>query len=132
MSLPVWISEQLARAIHDDQIAQHGGSLGIRDENLFLASLDRPKNLFAYGTSLTLFELAAAYGYRIVKNHPFIDGNKRTGLILMAVFLELNGYSLDAPEMEVVLMMERLATDLEDQDSIAIWLQGQSIEINES
>ena len=132
MSLPVWISEQLARAIHDDQIAQHGGRLGIRDENLFLASLDRAKNLFAYGTSPTLFDLAAAYGYGIVKNHPFIDGNKRTGLILMAVFLELNGYSLDAPEMEVVLMMERLATDLENQESIAIWLQAQSIKINES
>ena len=83
MSLPVWISEQLARAIHDDQIAQHGGSLGVRDENLFLASLDRPKNLFAYGTSPTLCDLAAAYGYGITKNHPFIDGNKRTGFILI-------------------------------------------------
>ena len=67
--------------------------------------------------------LAAAYCYRIAKNHPFIDGNKRTGFILMAVFLELNGYSFDVPEMEVVLMMERLATDLEDQESIATWLQ---------
>ena len=101
--------------------------MGIRDKNLFLASLDRPKNLFAYGTSPTLFDLAAAYGYGIAKNHPFIDGNKRTGLILMAVFLELNGYSLDAPEMEVVLMMERLTTELENQESIAIWLQAQSI-----
>ena len=106
--------------------------MGIRDKNLFLASLDRPKNLFAYGTSPTLFDLVAAYGYGVAKNHPFIDGNKRTGFILMAVFLEFNGYSFDAPEMEVILMMERLATDLEDQDSIAIWLQGQSIEINES
>ena len=126
MSEPVWLSAQLARAIHDDQIAQHGGIVGIRDENLFLASLDRPKNLFAYGTSPNLFDLAAAYGYGIAKNHPFIDGNKRTGFILMAVFLELNGYSFDAPEMKVVLMMERLATDLEDQQSIAIWLQERS------
>ena len=126
MSEPVSISAQLVRAIHDDQIAQHGGSLGIRDENLFLASLDRPKNLFAYGTSPNLFDLAAAYGYGIAKNHPFIDGNKRTRFILMGVFLELNGYSLDAPEMEVVLMMERIATDLEDQQSIAIWLQERS------
>jgi death on curing protein len=131
MSVPVWISAQLARVIHDDQIAQHGGSDGIRDENLFLASLDRPKNLFADGKSPTLFDLAAAYGYGIAKNHPFIDGNKRTGFVLMAVFLELNGYSLDAPEMEVVLMMERLATDLEDQESMAIWLQQRSIEIDE-
>ena len=127
MSEPVWLSAQLARAIHDDQIAQHGGSVGIRDENLFLASLDRPKNLFAYGTSPNLFDLAAAYGYRIAKNHPFIDGNKRTGFILMALFMELNSYSFDDSEMEVVLMMERLATDLEDQESIAIWLQEKSI-----
>jgi death on curing protein len=131
MSVAGWISAQLARVIHDDQIAQHGGSSGIRDENLFLASLDRPKNLFAYGKSPTLFDLAAAYGYGIAKNHPFIDGNKRTGFVLMAVFLELNGYSLDAPEIEVVLMMERLATDLEDQESMAIWLQQRSVEIDE-
>ena len=132
MSEPAWISAKLARAIHDDQIAQHGGSLGIRDENLFLASLDRPKNLLIYGASPTLFDLAAAYGYGITKNHPFIDGNKRTGFIFMALFLELNGYSFDAPEMEVVLMMERLATDLEDQESISIWLQEKSILMIES
>ena len=129
MSEPAWISAQLARAIHDDQIAQHGGGLGIRDENLFLASLDRPKNLLAYGTSPTLFDLAAAYGYGITKNHPFIDGNKRTGFIFMALFLELNGYSFDAPEMEVVLMMERFSTDLEDQKSIAMWLKEKSVPV---
>ena len=129
MSEPAWISAQLARAIHDDQIAQHGGSLGIRDENLFLASLDRPKNLLIYGASPTLFDLAAAYGYGITKNHPFIDGNKRTGFIFMALFLELNNYSFDAPEMEVVLMMERFSTDLEDQKSIAIWLKEKSIPV---
>jgi death-on-curing protein len=129
---PVWISAQLAKAIHHDQITQHGGGLGIRDDNLFLASLDRPKNLFAYGVSPTIFDLAAAYAYGIAKNHPFIDGNKRTAFVVMAVFLELNGYSLDAPEMEVVLMMERLVTDLEDQESFAVWLQKQPIAIDES
>ncbi len=126
MITPVWISARLARAIHDDQIAQHGGSVGIRDENLFLASLDRPQNLFAYGTSPTLFDLGAAYAFGIAKNHPFIDGNKRTAFIVMAVFMELNGYSLDAPELEVVVMMERLATDLETQESIAVWVQDRS------
>ena len=127
MITPVWISARLARAIHDDQITQHGGSLGIRDENLFLASLDRPQNLFAYGTSPILFDLAAAYAFGIAKNHSFIDGNKRTAFVVMAVFLELNGYSFDDPEMDVVLMMERLAMDLEDQRSIAVWLQERSI-----
>jgi death on curing protein len=129
MTTPVWISARLARIIHDDQIAQHGGSSGIRDENLFLASLDRPRNLLAYGESPTLFDLAAAYAYGVAKNHPFIDGNKRTAFALMAVFLELNGYSIDAPEMEVVSMIERLATDLEDQESIALWLQTRAIKL---
>jgi death on curing protein len=128
MIAPVWISARLARAIHHDQIAQHGGSSGMRSENLFLASLDRPQNLLVYGTSPTLFDLAAAYAFGIAKNHPFIDGNKRTAFVVMAVFLELNGYALNAPELEVVLMMERLAADLEDQESIALWLQQNSIE----
>jgi death on curing protein len=88
MTPPVWISEVLARMIHEDQIERFGGSCGIRDENLFLASLDsavrtlreRPRNLLAYGNSPTLFDLAAAYAYGIAKNHPFVDGNKRTVL----------------------------------------------------
>ncbi len=130
MTIPKWISPRLAKIIHDDQIAQHGGSLGIRDENLLLASLDKAQNLFAYGDSPTLFDLAAAYVYGIAKNHPFIDGNKRTAFVVMAVFLELNGYVFDAPELEVVVMIERLVTDLEDQKSISIWLQQNSIDLD--
>ena len=137
MNSPTWISEVLARMIHDDQIARYGGSLGIRDESLFLASLDsavrtlreRPRNLFAYGENPSLFDLAAAYAFGIVKNHPFIDGNKRTAFVLMAVFLELNCYTLDAPEPEVVSVMIRLATDLENQESIARWLEMRSLKI---
>lgn len=127
---PIWITERLARTIHDAQINQQGGSYGIRDENLFLASLDRPRNLLAYGDSPNLFDLAAAYGYGIAKNHPFIDGNKRTAFVLMAVFLELNGYSLDAPETEVVTIIIRLATDLETQESISKWLEARSIKLD--
>jgi death on curing protein len=129
MTIPVWISRQLTSAIHDDQIDRHGGIGGTRDENLLLASLDRPRNLFAYGESPSLFDLAAAYAYGIVKNHPFIDGNKRTAFVVMAVFLELNGYSLDAPEMEVVSRMEGLAQDVESQESIALWLKERSSHI---
>lgn len=127
MSEPFWISENIARAIHADQIAQHGGSPGIRDENLLSASLARPRHLFAYGEP-TLFDLAAAYGYGLAKNHPFIDGNKRVAFAVMATFLELNGYSLNVPEMEVVVMMERLATDQENQDSFAKWLEENSVQ----
>jgi death on curing protein len=124
---PFWLDERIVCAMHDDQIEEHGGSFGIRDENLLSASLARPQHLFTYGESPSIFDLAAAYGYGLAKNHPFVDGNKRTAFVVMATFLELNGYSLEAPEVEVVLKMERLAVDEENQESIALWLQDKSI-----
>jgi death on curing protein len=127
MSEPFWMAEEIAIMIHSDQIVQHGGSPGIRDENLLSASLARPRHLFAYGEP-TLFDLAAAYGYGLTKNHPFIDGNKRTAFAVMATFLEVNGYSLEVPEMEVVGIMERLASDGETQDTLAKWLEENSVQ----
>jgi len=130
---PFWLEETFVRVIHEDQLAQHGGLAGMRDNNLFLASLDRPKNLLAYGEpTLTIFDLAAAYAYGFAKNHPFVDGNKRVAFVTMATFLELNGYSLNIPkdieQEEVVLIMGRLATDKETQESIAEWLRENSIQ----
>ena len=107
-------------------LRQHGGSLGVRDENLLGASLARPRHLFAYGQP-DLFDLAAGYGYGLAKNHPFIDGNKRTAFAAMATFLLVNGYLLNVPEMDVVQMMERLATDRETQESLAQWLRKNSV-----
>ncbi len=110
-----WLSEAVIKAMHEEQLAEHGGLPGIRDRNLLLASLDRPKNLFAYGEPTpTVFELAAAYAFAFVKNHSFIDGNKRVAFVSMATFLILNGYSLEVPEEEVVLMIKRLSTDQRD------------------
>ncbi|WRH67437.1 MAG: type II toxin-antitoxin system death-on-curing family toxin [Planktothrix sp. GU0601_MAG3] len=126
MSEPLWIFEEIVQVIHQDQIQQHGGSLGVRDENLLSASLARPRHLFTYGQP-DLFDLAAAYGYGLAKNHPFIDGNKRTAFAVMATFLLVNGYLLEIPEMEVVQMMEQLATDQETQESLAQWLRKNSI-----
>ncbi len=129
MSEPFWLDETIVRAMHEDQLAQHGGLAGIRDNNLFLATLDRPKNLLAYGEPTpTIFDLAAAYGYGFAKNHAFVDGNKRVAFVTMATFLELNGYSLNIPETEVVLMMERLAGGKETQELIAEWLRENSIQ----
>ncbi len=121
MPEPIWITEKIVLAIHEDQLAQHGGSPGIRDENLLGASLARPKHLFAYGKP-TIYDLAAAYGYGLAKNHPFIDGNKRTAFMVMYTFLGLNNYWLEVAEMEVVIKMEGLTTDSETQESIALWL----------
>ena len=126
MNEPLWISEEIVRVIHQDQIHQHGGSLGFRDENLLAASLARPRHLLAYSQP-NLFDLAAAYGYGLAKNHPFIDGNKRTAFAVMATFLLVNGYLLEVPEMEVVQMMERLVTDQENQESLAQWLGKNSV-----
>ncbi|NEQ35091.1 MAG: type II toxin-antitoxin system death-on-curing family toxin [Okeania sp. SIO3I5] len=128
MKEPVWIDEIITKAIHADQIIQHGGSPGIRDKNLLSASLARPRHLFIYGEP-NLFELAAAYGYSLAKNYPFIDGNKRTAFMVMYTFLGVNNYLLEVPEAEVVTMMEQLATGEENQESLGRWLTENSVEI---
>ena len=125
MKQPIWVADKIVLAIHDDQLAQHGGSSGIRDKNLLGASLARPKHLFAYGEP-TIFDLAAAYSYGIANNHPFIDGNKRTAFMVMYTFLGLNGYWLEVEEMEVVVKMEGLTMNQETQESIALWLEKNS------
>lgn len=126
MNEPLWMSEKIVRVIHQDQLQQHGGSLGIRDENLLAASLARPRHLLTYGQP-DIFDLAAAYGYGLAKNHPFIDGNKRTAFAVMATFLLVNTYLLEVAEMDVVQVMERLATDRETQESLAQWLRENSV-----
>ena len=97
MKEPVWIEEALVLAIHDRQLVEHGGAEGLRDESLLRSGLARPVNHLAYAKA-DVVELAAMYTAGIVKNHPFIDGNKRTGFVLGVLFLELNGYSFVATE----------------------------------
>jgi death-on-curing protein len=126
-----WLSEEVIKAMHSEQLAEHGGLPGIRDRNLLLASLDRPKNLFVYGEPTpTIFELAAAHAFAFAKNHAFVDGNKRVAFVSMATFLVLNGYSLEVPEDEVVLIIRRLSTDKETQESIADWVKENSLKIS--
>ena len=122
---PVWVTERVVLAIHEDQLVQHGGSAGVRDNTLLGASLARPKHLLAYGNP-TIFDLAAAYCYSIAKNHPFVDGNKRTAFMVMYTFLGLNNYWLEVSEPEVVVKMEDLTKNIETQDSIALWLENNS------
>jgi death on curing protein len=97
MSEPVWIDDALVLAIHDRQLVEHGGAAGLRDESLFHSALGRPLKHFAYASS-DIVELAMLYTAGIVQNHPFVDGNKRTGFVVGVLFLELNGYRFTASE----------------------------------
>ena len=108
MTPPRWLTADIVIAIHDASISQFGGSPGIRDRGLLESAISRPLNLSVYETP-DIFELAAAYGYGLSRNHPFIDGNKRTALAVMAVFLGLNGYTFNQPSPQTVLVMEGLA-----------------------
>jgi death-on-curing protein len=121
-----WVPEAAVRAVHAALIAEYGGSAGIRDAGLLSSALARPRNQRAYGTSSSLFDLAARYGVGIVKGHPFIDGNKRVALMVMYVFLETNGYRLNAPEVEAVGMMLRLAAGELDEKVLSGWLVANS------
>jgi len=118
-----WVPEPAVRAMHAELISEHGGRAGIRDAGLLSSALARPRNRRAYGTPSSLFHLAATYGVAIVRNHPFVDGNKRVALMVMYVFLEINGYRLDAPEVEAVDRMLRLASGKLDEKELSGWLK---------
>ena len=121
-TMPIWIQEMTVLKIHDAQLAEHGGSTGIRDQGLLDSALHHPINLFSYG-SPNLFELAAAYAERIAKNHPFIDGNKRTAYVVMLLFLRLNGFDLIAPREERVIKMVELASSKITVEQFVNWLK---------
>lgn len=123
---PVWVEKTVAIAIHQRQIAEHGGSDGIRDDGLLESALFRPLNQFAYSQP-TIFDLAAAYGYGITQNHPFIDGNKRTGYIVMRTFLRLNGYDINASITEKYLTWIKLADNQISEAELANWIEEKSI-----
>lgn len=118
-----WVPEAAVRAMHAELVAEHGGRAGIRDEGLLSSALARPRNRRVYGGSTTLFGLAAGYGVGIIRNHPFLDGNKRLALMVVYVFLEINGYCLDAPEVEAADIMLRLASGELEEEDLARWLK---------
>lgn len=125
MKQPVWVRRDVVLAFHERLLAEHGGSAGIRDEGLLDSALGRPENLFAYGTP-TLFDLSASYAFGLVKNHPFIDGNKRIGFATAALFLGINGVHFDASEVEVVLHTLALAAGEMSEAEYAVWLKANS------
>lgn len=125
----VWIEEAVVWAVHEAQLAEHGGSAGVRDAGLLASALSRPCQLDIYGDPPPdAFALAAAYAFGIARNHPFIDGNKRTGYVCAELFLMLNGRRLKASDAECVTRMLALAAGELSEADFAAWLRAGSVE----
>ncbi len=118
----IWIEAAVIVAVHDMQIAEHGGGEGLRDAGLLESALARPQNLAAYG-SPDAAQLAAAYGYGIARNHPFVDGNKRLAFIATKLFLRLNGWDFVAGNVEHVSIILRLAEGSLSEEDFAAWIR---------
>ena len=110
-------------AVHVDQVREHGGLPGIRDENALESALARPRQKWAYGNERDLATLAAAYGFGLVRNHPYRDGNKRMGFLAIATFLGVNGHELDATDADVITHMIGLAAGNLSEDDLAAWIR---------
>jgi death-on-curing protein len=120
--MTLWLSKRLVLAMHDEQLREHGGASGLRDEGLLESALARPVNRAGYGDP-DIVELAALYADAIAHNHPFIDGNKRTAFTALVVFLDMNGMEFDPPEAEAVVMMLALASSEIDEAAFTAWVR---------
>lgn len=123
---PQWLSRVVVDAIHDDQLREHGGLPGIRDENLLESALARPRQKWHYADKPDIATLAAAYAFGLVLNHPYRDGNKRIGFLALATFLGLNGHDLDATDADVIAEILALADGRVSEDELANWIQAHS------
>ena len=122
MSEPFWLTRQMIEAIHDEQLAIHGGASGLRDEGMLESALDRPRNKWSYEHA-ELADLAAAYAFGIARNPPFVDGNKRTSLLALYTFLGVNDIDFDVPEAEAAAMILALAAGEVGEESLARWIR---------
>jgi death-on-curing protein len=123
---PIWIEGREALAIHDRLLAVHGGALGLRDEGLLQSALARPRQHHAYAARPDMIEMAALYTAGIVRNHPFVDGNKRVGFVVGVLFLELNGFRFIASEEDAAQAVLDLAARTLDQEAFTAWLRANS------
>ncbi len=123
MREPIWVHASVVRAVHGRQIAEHGGSPGIRDAGLMEAALAHPRNVWLYENSASVPRLAAAYAYALTRDHPFIDGNKRVALVVLLLFLDLNGWQLDTPEEDLYVHMLELAAGNVSEEMLVSWLE---------
>ena len=123
MKEPKWLDKRMVLAIHDEAVEMFGGTAGIRDDGLLESALSRPQNRFAYESEATLFDLAASLCHGICKNHPFLDGNKRTALLSARAFLFLNGHAFEPNEVDEVENMVAVASGGLDEAGIADWFK---------
>ena len=122
MTEPEWITPDTALAIHEEQVGEHGGADGVRDHGLLESALARPRNAWGYGVQ-DICALAASLGHGIARNHPFVDGNKRTAYVAVETLLLLNGFALLASDAECVVAMLDLAAGEMSEEEFAIWLR---------
>ena len=127
MTEPVWLLRNVVEAVHDAQLAEHGGLPGLRDPGLLESALARPRNSFGYGET-DIRVLAASYAFGIARNHPFLDGNKRMAFLAAYVFLRLNGWRMTANEAEATAVTIALAGGQMSESDFATWLCNNSIE----
>jgi death-on-curing protein len=123
-----WVAKSVALAIHEQQIAEHGGTQGVRDIGLLESALARPQNLAAYGEP-DLAAMAAAYAFGIARNHPFLDGNKRTSYVISQTFLGLNGLDIAADEATRLRIWLKLAVGNMTEEELAEWLRSNTVKI---
>jgi death-on-curing protein len=124
---PVWVERLVVDAIHIEQLREHGGLPGIRDENTLESALARPVNRWHYEPETDLATLAAAYGWGLATSHPFRDGNKRVAFLAMAVFIELNEYRMEVSEEDVVRVMLTVADGKCAEEELAVWVRDHSV-----
>ena len=122
MDEPFWLTRDIVIAIHDEQLAIHGGASGLRDEGMLASALDRPRNKWIYEQA-ELPELAAAYAFGMARNHPFVDGNKRTSLLAFYTFLGVNGIDFIVPEAEAAAIILALAAGEVSEESLTRWIR---------
>lgn len=122
MDEPSWLTRDIVIAIHDEQLAIHGGASGLRDDGMLASALDRPRNKWIYEQA-ELPELAAAYAFGLARNHPFVDGNKRTSLLALYTFLGVNGIDFVVPEAEAAAIILALAAGEVDEEGLVRWIR---------
>lgn len=124
---PRWLTRLVVDAVHDEQLREHGGLRGVRDENVLESALARPQQKWNYDGRADVALLAAAYAYGFVRNHPYRDGNKRIGFLVLITFLGINGHELDATDAEVVDMFVALASGDVSEEQLADWVRAHAI-----